>query len=147
MSPSWLNWCFKKSIWVYHANAGSCNGCDIEVVALSEPFASQRVPPYGAKAEETFGSGPYMNIAFSPDGDMAFIVNRAPDSLVIVDTSLDENDSPRNEVVAVLEMDDSQSQDQLLRGSGGRAPVLRVHELHEGPGLEFLQTIARNERY
>jgi hypothetical protein len=38
MSPNLLNWCFKKSIWVYHANAGSCNGCDIEVLNVLTPY-------------------------------------------------------------------------------------------------------------
>jgi len=38
MSLNLLNWCFKKSIWVYHANAGSCNGCDIEVLDVLTPY-------------------------------------------------------------------------------------------------------------
>ena len=33
-----LDWCFKKSIWVYHVNAGSCNGCDIEVLDVLTPY-------------------------------------------------------------------------------------------------------------
>jgi NADH-quinone oxidoreductase B subunit len=33
-----LDWCFKKSIWVYHANVGSCNGCDIEVLDVLTPY-------------------------------------------------------------------------------------------------------------
>lgn len=33
-----LNWCFKKSIWVYHVNAGSCNGCDIEILDVLTPY-------------------------------------------------------------------------------------------------------------
>ncbi len=33
-----LDWCFKKSIWVYHVNAGSCNGCDIEVLEVLTPY-------------------------------------------------------------------------------------------------------------
>ena len=28
---------FGRSLWVYHANSGGCNGCDIEVVALLSP--------------------------------------------------------------------------------------------------------------
>lgn len=28
---------FKKSLWVFHLNTGSCNGCDIEVVAALTP--------------------------------------------------------------------------------------------------------------
>lgn len=33
-----LEKCFKKSIWVYHTNAGSCNGCDIEVLDVLTPY-------------------------------------------------------------------------------------------------------------
>ncbi len=33
-----LDWCFKKSIWVYHVNAGSCNGCDIEILNVLTPY-------------------------------------------------------------------------------------------------------------
>ncbi|RPI29365.1 MAG: NADH-quinone oxidoreductase subunit NuoB [Acidobacteria bacterium] len=29
---------FKKSIWVYHANSGGCNGCDIEVLNVLTPY-------------------------------------------------------------------------------------------------------------
>ncbi len=28
---------FKKSLWVFHLNSGSCNGCDIEIVASLTP--------------------------------------------------------------------------------------------------------------
>lgn len=28
---------FKKALWVYHLNTGSCNGCDIEIVAALMP--------------------------------------------------------------------------------------------------------------
>jgi Ni,Fe-hydrogenase III small subunit len=38
MNGSILDWCFRKSIWVYHVNAGSCNGCDIEVLDVLTPF-------------------------------------------------------------------------------------------------------------
>lgn len=27
----------KRSLWVFHVNAGSCNGCDIEIVAALTP--------------------------------------------------------------------------------------------------------------
>jgi Ni,Fe-hydrogenase III small subunit len=33
-----LDWCFKKSIWVYHVNAGACNGCDIEILDVLTPY-------------------------------------------------------------------------------------------------------------
>ena len=26
------SWGFKKSLWVFHLNAGACNNCDIEVL-------------------------------------------------------------------------------------------------------------------
>jgi Ni,Fe-hydrogenase III small subunit len=29
---------FKRSLWVYHANAGSCNGCDIEEINAFTPY-------------------------------------------------------------------------------------------------------------
>jgi Ni,Fe-hydrogenase III small subunit len=29
---------FPKSIWVYHANSGGCNGCDIEVLNVLTPY-------------------------------------------------------------------------------------------------------------
>ncbi len=28
---------FKRALWVYHLNTGSCNGCDIEIVASLAP--------------------------------------------------------------------------------------------------------------
>ncbi len=38
MNSRLFNWCFKKSIWVYHANAGACNGCDIEILDVLTPY-------------------------------------------------------------------------------------------------------------
>lgn len=29
---------FPKSLWVYHVNTGSCNGCDIEIVDVITPY-------------------------------------------------------------------------------------------------------------
>ncbi|MGE5235382.1 MAG: NADH-quinone oxidoreductase subunit B family protein [Acidobacteriota bacterium] len=29
---------FPKAIWVYHANTGACNGCDIEVINVLTPY-------------------------------------------------------------------------------------------------------------
>jgi Ni,Fe-hydrogenase III small subunit len=29
---------FTKSLWVYHANSGGCNGCDIEVLNVLTPY-------------------------------------------------------------------------------------------------------------
>jgi membrane-bound hydrogenase subunit mbhJ len=34
---SWKMWSLKKSLWVFHVNAGACNNCDIEVVNLLTP--------------------------------------------------------------------------------------------------------------
>lgn len=28
---------FKRALWVYHLNSGSCNGCDIEILAALTP--------------------------------------------------------------------------------------------------------------
>jgi len=30
-------WALRKSLWVYHVNAGACNNCDIEVLDLLTP--------------------------------------------------------------------------------------------------------------
>lgn len=32
-----LSWSRAKSPWIYHLNTGSCNGCDIELMALLGP--------------------------------------------------------------------------------------------------------------
>ena len=29
---------FVKSLWVYHANTGACNGCDIEIIDVLTPY-------------------------------------------------------------------------------------------------------------
>src|SRR5512139_2206214 len=29
---------FPRSLWVYHANSGGCNGCDIEVLNVLTPY-------------------------------------------------------------------------------------------------------------
>ena len=29
---------FGKALWVYHANTGACNGCDIEVIDVLTPY-------------------------------------------------------------------------------------------------------------
>ncbi len=34
---SWRMWSLKKSVWVFHVNAGACNNCDIEIVNLLTP--------------------------------------------------------------------------------------------------------------
>jgi Ni,Fe-hydrogenase III small subunit len=31
---------FGRSLWVYHANSGGCNGCDIEVLNVLTPAAT-----------------------------------------------------------------------------------------------------------
>jgi NADH-quinone oxidoreductase B subunit len=30
--------CFRRSLWVYHANVGACNGCDIEEINAFTPY-------------------------------------------------------------------------------------------------------------
>ena len=49
MTNPLLNWCFKKSIWVYHVNAGACNGCDIEILDALTPYYD--VERFGIKLE------------------------------------------------------------------------------------------------
>lgn len=34
---NWKLWTLKKSLFVYHANVGACNNCDIEIVELLTP--------------------------------------------------------------------------------------------------------------
>lgn len=34
---NWKLWALKKSLFVYHVNAGACNNCDIEIVELLTP--------------------------------------------------------------------------------------------------------------
>ncbi|GAA0068864.1 NADH-quinone oxidoreductase subunit B [Clostridium sardiniense] len=41
----------EKSPWIYHINTGSCNGCDIELVALLGPRYD--IERYGAKLAGT----------------------------------------------------------------------------------------------
>lgn len=45
------------------------------------------------------------DLVFSRDGTMAFVTNRSPNSLLIIDTSLDSYGWPRNRVVGVVELD------------------------------------------
>lgn len=43
MTKSLINWFRKKSPWLFHLNAGSCNNCDIEVIAtLTSRFDVER---------------------------------------------------------------------------------------------------------
>ena len=35
---------FGRSLWVYHANSGGCNGCDIEILALPQEEAALEDP-------------------------------------------------------------------------------------------------------
>jgi len=46
-----FEWCFKKSIWVYHVNAGGCNGCDIEILDALTPYYD--VERFGIKLVHT----------------------------------------------------------------------------------------------
>jgi len=43
LTKSLINWFRKKSPWLFHLNAGSCNNCDIEVIAtLTSRFDVER---------------------------------------------------------------------------------------------------------
>lgn len=33
-----LNWAQRNSLWAVHYNSGSCNGCDIELLATTTPY-------------------------------------------------------------------------------------------------------------
>ena len=46
-----FDWCFKKSVWVYHVNAGGCNGCDIEILDALTPYYD--VERFGIKLVHT----------------------------------------------------------------------------------------------
>ncbi|UCD28588.1 MAG: hydrogenase [Planctomycetota bacterium] len=37
MAMNWKFWSLKKSLFVYHVNAGACNNCDIEILELLTP--------------------------------------------------------------------------------------------------------------
>ncbi|WP_130837887.1 NADH-quinone oxidoreductase subunit B family protein [Lachnoclostridium sp. Marseille-P6806] len=37
MFQKWIDSSMKKSPWIFHINAGSCNGCDIELVSVLTP--------------------------------------------------------------------------------------------------------------
>jgi membrane-bound hydrogenase subunit mbhJ len=37
LAVNWKLWALKKSLFVYHANVGACNNCDIEIVELLTP--------------------------------------------------------------------------------------------------------------
>jgi Ni,Fe-hydrogenase III small subunit len=38
MLKAWFEKAFTRSLWVYHANTGACNGCDIEVINVLTPY-------------------------------------------------------------------------------------------------------------
>lgn len=38
MIRKWCEKAFSRSLWVYHANCGACNGCDIEVIDVLTPY-------------------------------------------------------------------------------------------------------------
>lgn len=38
MSKNLVDRCARSSLWIYHTNAGSCNGCDIEVLDVLTPY-------------------------------------------------------------------------------------------------------------
>ncbi len=77
---------FKRSLWVFHVNSGSCNGCDIEIIAALTPrYDAER---FGIKL---VGSPRHADvIAFTGPvtDDMAekvkTIINQTPEPKVIV---------------------------------------------------------------
>ncbi|WP_163194828.1 NADH-quinone oxidoreductase subunit B family protein [Clostridium thermarum] len=75
-----------KSPWIFHLNAGSCNGCDIELIALLGPnFDAER---FGVKltgtprhADIVFVTGP---ITSQSRERMQRVLAQVPDPKVIV---------------------------------------------------------------
>ena len=75
-----------KSPWIYHVNAGSCNGCDIELIALLGPrFDVER---FGVKltgtpkhADIVFVTGP---VTAQTKDRMLRVISQVPDPKVIV---------------------------------------------------------------
>ena len=76
----------EKSPWVYHINTGSCNGCDIELVALLGP--SYDIERYGVKlvgsprhADIVIVTGP---VTSQSKDRMLKVISQVPDPKVIV---------------------------------------------------------------
>lgn len=75
-----------KSPWIYHINAGSCNGCDIELIALLGPrFDVER---FGVKltgtpkhADIVFVTGP---VTAQTKDRVLRVISQVPDPKVIV---------------------------------------------------------------
>ena len=76
----------EKSPWVYHINTGSCNGCDIELVALLG--RSYDIERYGVKlvgsprhADIVIVTGP---VTSQSKDRMLKVISQVPDPKVIV---------------------------------------------------------------
>jgi len=77
---------FKRSLWVFHVNSGSCNGCDIEIIAALTPrYDAER---FGIKlvgsprhADVIAFTGPVTN---DMKDKVIRIIEQTPDPKVIV---------------------------------------------------------------
>lgn len=69
-------------------------------------------------------------IHFSPSGDIAYVVNRSPAALHVLDTSMDETGSPRNELTNAIELCSSAS--NLSVGDLGQGERVYVACFREG---------------
>ncbi|MBL4635517.1 MAG: YncE family protein [Kofleriaceae bacterium] len=84
-------------------------------------------------------------IRFSPSGDRAYVVNRSPAVLQVLDTSLNEGGSPRNELVRTVELCSSAS--GLVVGDLGQGDRAYVSCFRQGqvwvvdPGLGSVDAI------
>jgi DNA-binding beta-propeller fold protein YncE len=69
-------------------------------------------------------------IAFSPDGNRAFIINRDPPILHVVDTSMSELGTPRNEFIGGIEL--CREASNLIVGDVGRGTRVYVACFRDG---------------
>ncbi|MBI4508609.1 MAG: YncE family protein [Deltaproteobacteria bacterium] len=86
----------------------------VYVTSMASPSLSRITPLHVAGGDGTAGQrlttgtpimyGDARGIAFSPDGNRAFFVNRSPAEVVALDTSLGEGGVPRNQVIGTVEI-------------------------------------------
>jgi membrane-bound hydrogenase subunit mbhJ len=77
---------FKRSLWVFHLNTGSCNGCDIEIIAALTPRYD--VERFGIKlvgsprhADVLLVTGPVTRMM---KDKLLRVYNQTPDPKVVV---------------------------------------------------------------
>jgi len=77
---------FNRALWVYHMNTGSCNGCDIEILAVLTPRYD--VERFGIKlvgsprhADVLLVTGP---VARSMEDSVKRIYSQVPDPKVVM---------------------------------------------------------------